>query len=483
MSWFRTPDGTQVWVPREEILYTLRPAPKDLSTKELTYLSLGSSKPVFQEIFEDETWDGRKKRHARKAVGKERGYLVRVEMDAQARVVSWFKAALQILVRDQVVSKVDPNEAKNVKRRKQRGQHNECHVETLQRCHHGVCGPGFQVRVSSNEAFQEINLFTNHQVLPAESWDQALSEALHRAYGRVFFAQANIRDLEDSAGGPGELGHPVGPEAEKNASFDPHFKDEEADDVAPCRLEEPQASAAPPRPRWGDICDDEVDETEAIPWPATPASDAAAAPAAAAAASESVETPPVADSPAAVRREDARHPTRPSSVQREVPQRVQPKRRPRSSQARDTQKLNAPGRMAGMALSRSPPRSWEMILSSSCHREQPIVDIDDVTLVSWTELGCPNPPRRRFCSHSGRSIFVPCMDQHICVTDVLQPLWLNEVYPSLVDTRGAPVTAKSGAWPKKIHFFGPSGVHVWWISNILNITNLDVYGYAQATGK
>eukprot|EP00435_Cladocopium_sp_Y103_P019817 s2943_g4.t2 len=38
------------------------------------------------------------------------------------------------------------------------------------------------------------------------------------------------------------------------------------------------------------------------PWPATPASDAAAAPAAATAASESVETPPVAESPAAVRR-------------------------------------------------------------------------------------------------------------------------------------------------------------------------------------
>lgn len=407
MSWFRTPDGNQVWVPREEILYTFRPAPKDLSTKELTYLSLGSSKPVFQEIFEDETWDGRKRRHARKAVGKERGYLVRVEMDAQARVVSWFKAALQILVREQVVSKVDPNEAfRTGQRRKQRGQHNECHVETLRRCHHGVCGPGFQVRVSSSEAFQEINLFTNHQVLPAETWDRALSEALHRAYGRVFFAEADTRDLEDS---PGELGHPVDPHEAASASFDPHFKDEEAwlanllgrdllaDDVAPCRSEEPQTSAVLPRtrPRWGDICDDEVDETEAIfPWPTTPAtSDAAVV------VNESVETPPVAESPGQRRvlQDGSRYPTRPSrasTVQMEahdLPRNVQPKRRARSkSQARDTQKLNAPGRMA--APSSPPRRSWE-VMSSLSHGEPPIVDIDDVTLVSWTDLGCPNPPR------------------------------------------------------------------------------------------
>lgn len=412
MSWFRTPNGNQVWVPREEILYTLRPAPKDLSTKELTYLSLGSSKPVFQEIFEDETWDGRKKRHAGRAIGKERGYLVRIEMDAQARVVSWFKAALQILVREQVVSKVDPNEAKNVKRRKQRGQHNECHVETLQRCHHGVCGPGFQVRVSSCEAFQEINLFTNHQVLAAETWDQALSEALHRAYGRVFFAQADTPDLDDSLG---ELGHPVSPQA-VSASFDPHFKDEEAwlanllgrdllegaDDMAPCQVEEPQSGAVPPsRPRWGDICDDEVDETEAIlPWPPA-TSDAAVV------VTESVETPPVAESPG--QRRDASlysaQPSRTSSVQMEahdpVPM-LQPKRRAKSStksskssEARKTplapgEGMAAPSRPS--RVSQSPPRRWEVTASLSSHGG-PIVDIDDVTLVSWTDLGCPNPPR------------------------------------------------------------------------------------------
>ncbi|OLQ03406.1 hypothetical protein AK812_SmicGene13664 [Symbiodinium microadriaticum] len=118
MSWYRSADGREVWVPRAETVYTVTEPLEELPLEELTYLSLGTSRSIFQEAFvQDDSWEtGRRKKRQLRTAGKQRGFLVRVAGDDQARVVPWFKAACKTLVADGVLSKVEAEEATNAKK-------------------------------------------------------------------------------------------------------------------------------------------------------------------------------------------------------------------------------------------------------------------------------------------------------------------------------------------------------------------------------
>eukprot|EP00434_Breviolum_minutum_P031959 symbB.v1.2.028263.t1/scaffold2939.1/size66832/2 len=329
-------------------------------------------------------------------------------MEEQARVVSWFKAAIQVLMREGVVSKVDASDASNLKRlRKQRMEHHGCQVETLQRCHHGVCGPGFQVHVSSNEAFQKLYLFTNHQVLPLENWHQALWKALQSAYGRVFWARCE----GDEAFHPRDF--EVGTDhaqqrMQQEAAYDPHFKDEEAWlanllgrdllEEGPSTLTSAVAPVppVPRRPRWGDLWDEEDQAPPLAP---------------------SVETPPVADNLSQARAKAVRPKSRsPVDPPKARSQARSHSRSLRPAPNRDSMTPMADEMRAGgiESVSQRTPESMD----------QPIIDIDDVTLVSWSDLGCITSPWY-FTSHKAGYNFYHCDDLAFWL-NVVAPVWFPD---------------------------------------------------------
>ncbi|CAE8702771.1 unnamed protein product, partial [Polarella glacialis] len=195
-------------------VYTVIQPPEELETEELMYLSMTTSKPVFKEfVVDDDSWDiGRNKKRNMHRAGKERGYLVRVEADLHARVVPWFKVACKILVSDEVCSKVDVDEACNVKKQKKLLSKprdialgaNECRVETLMRCYHVASGPGFKVEVCCDQVRQSIHFFTNHRAMPIVEWHAYLSEAVERAYGQVFSCLSSRSCSTDCPGDAGD---------------------------------------------------------------------------------------------------------------------------------------------------------------------------------------------------------------------------------------------------------------------------------------
>mmetsp|Transcript_163112 Transcript_163112/g.523059 ORF Transcript_163112/g.523059 Transcript_163112/m.523059 type:complete len:652 (+) Transcript_163112:162-2117(+) len=207
MSWYQAADGHEVWVPRNETVYTVIEPSKDLPHEELMYLSMTTNKPVFQELsVEDDSWDiGRNKKRHMKRAGKERGYLLRVETDGQARVIPWFKAACKQLIAQGFCSKIDVAEAVNLKKQKKLQQKglalgvNECRVETLSRCTHVACGPGFKVEISCDQVTQHMQVFTDHRVLPTSVWHAHVLEAVGSVYGRVFAAR-KVREGEREDG-------------------------------------------------------------------------------------------------------------------------------------------------------------------------------------------------------------------------------------------------------------------------------------------
>ncbi|CAE7193237.1 unnamed protein product [Symbiodinium sp. CCMP2592] len=277
---YRVEASYQVWVPRAETVYTVTEPPQELPLEELTYLSLGTSRSIFQEAFvQDDSWEtGRRKKRQLRTAGKQRGFLVRVAGDDQARVVPWFKAACKTLVADGVLSKVEAEEATNAKKLRKQSRAvavNECRVDTVSRCHHGVCGPGFQVEVSSCDARQKLHLFTNHQVLPTQRWHACLTEAVKRTFGRVFVAPAEARNTErPDSKETGEVFIDAAPDRQRDEEeawlssllgSDPHAAAVPEETEGPAQ--EAQEEAAPievaphgakeVRKRWGDYSDED----------------------------------------------------------------------------------------------------------------------------------------------------------------------------------------------------------------------------------
>mmetsp|Transcript_4504 Transcript_4504/g.10962 ORF Transcript_4504/g.10962 Transcript_4504/m.10962 type:complete len:457 (+) Transcript_4504:1-1371(+) len=191
MSWYTGQDGQQIWVSRGEAVFTVVCDPEqDLPTEHLTYLATHTRKAVYQEFTVDESFlgDGKTKVQRRggskKQSGRQRGFILRTDGGEEVapihRVVPWFKAAAQELVDSQVVSRLDVEDAANVRRRRQALSlgADEVRVETSTRVGHFAHGPGFRVEITDGIVWQRLHFFTAGKEVPFQEWQNLLNNAI-----------------------------------------------------------------------------------------------------------------------------------------------------------------------------------------------------------------------------------------------------------------------------------------------------------------
>mmetsp|Transcript_36192 Transcript_36192/g.115123 ORF Transcript_36192/g.115123 Transcript_36192/m.115123 type:complete len:524 (+) Transcript_36192:136-1707(+) len=220
MSWFVGEDGQQLWVARDETVYTVVEHEGELPLENLTYLSLQTKKSVYHEcIYQEDLLAEGKSRVPRRQrehhSGRQRGFILRAEEESPlSRVVPWFKATAQKLVDDGEVSRVDADEAANLKKKKKDDKEkkaqlnlgaNECHVETNARVHHFAHGPGFRVEVMQGNVTQRIHFFTNRKQLSCSEWNALLSEAIESTGNHVMVAR-RPQNAEAEQGAEGKAG-------------------------------------------------------------------------------------------------------------------------------------------------------------------------------------------------------------------------------------------------------------------------------------
>lgn len=217
MSWYESIDGDLVWVPKDELVFTMLQPSEDLPDEGLMYMSLSSSKAAFHEhLTEDDGWNlnnGRNKNKymKKKLEGKNgsqsRGFLVRVEHDPLSRVAPWFREVCKELLATNLFSRIDADEATNMKKQKkksdlppeQRLGCNECRVETSSRCHHVANGPGFKVLVCQDVVKQTVHVFTCGKMMPVAEFHNILVAAVQNTGARVFMSR-KILPKPDEAG-------------------------------------------------------------------------------------------------------------------------------------------------------------------------------------------------------------------------------------------------------------------------------------------
>lgn len=202
MSWYVGQDGQQVWVQRDEVVFTVVLGPGKLPVENLTYLATHTKKAVYQEhiISQDLYPDGKSRvprRQREKQSGQQRGFIVRADIEESPlqRVLPSFKAVAQRLIDSQVVSRVDTEEAVTTKKKKGEEKAvpklgaNECRVETTARISHFAHGPGFKVEVTEGSSVQKIHLFTGRREQTHEVWHASLTGAMEAAGSHVMLAR------------------------------------------------------------------------------------------------------------------------------------------------------------------------------------------------------------------------------------------------------------------------------------------------------
>jgi len=205
MSWYVSQDGEQIWIARDETVYTLVECDeKKLPLENLTYLTVNSRKTVYHEhtCAEDLLADGKSRVPRRKRdnnSGRERGFILRAEVEETPlqRVVPCFKASAQKLVDDHEVSRVDADDAVNTKRKKNKEEKrvnlnlglNECRVETTARINHFAHGAGFRVEVAQGSVTQRIYFYTGRRQIPYREWHEVLTEAIASTGSHVMLAR------------------------------------------------------------------------------------------------------------------------------------------------------------------------------------------------------------------------------------------------------------------------------------------------------
>jgi len=280
MAWYVGKDGHQVWIQKDESVYTVIQPEDKLPTEDLSYLVKTSTKAVFQEhLMEEHPLDSRtnSRRQRTKMAGRQRGFIVRVHQEEQLHVVPWFKAAAVKLMNCAVVSRVDTEEAVNAKQKKKKDQNvtrvmlgvNECRVETTSRIHHFAHGPGFRVEVAEGSVQQRIHFFTSKRELQGKDWHKFLVAALESTGAHVMLARRTAQDAEQQvqdgaeqvdeqrvrAGSIEEIGTLRKNEAAKDedawfASMMKGFQDDDdssEDDSAEEEEADPTTNGAPPR--------------------------------------------------------------------------------------------------------------------------------------------------------------------------------------------------------------------------------------------
>mmetsp|Transcript_45019 Transcript_45019/g.106940 ORF Transcript_45019/g.106940 Transcript_45019/m.106940 type:complete len:535 (+) Transcript_45019:92-1696(+) len=210
MAWYTAQDGQQVWIARDESVYTVIQPTQELAVEHLTYLTSSTKKAVYQEHMVTEELNDRGKvprRQRERMSGRQRGFILRVdhEESATTRVVPWFKAAANKLVDMEVVSHVDAEEAANLKKKKKNDRTmttlgvNECRIETTSRIHHFAHGPGFRLEVAEGSVVQKIHFFTCRRQLTTQAWHTHLLKALEECGAHVMLARRVAAEADGSA--------------------------------------------------------------------------------------------------------------------------------------------------------------------------------------------------------------------------------------------------------------------------------------------
>lgn len=238
MSWYVDQRGRQIWVEREETVFTVDEPPEDPPTENLTYMASASSKAVYAEhsIDEESASRGSKKKDAQ--AGRQRGFVVRVdhEDDGLSRVASDFQAVATGLLSSGAVSRVDvdasreggkkkkkkakdkkPDEEEEEEKEKEPALPlgvNECRVETTARCQHLAHGTGWKVEVSSGDGSQRIFFFTAKKELTSAEWHKQLLASMESSGTRVMLGRM-LGDGPDGKG-PGKAGPPKKDEAQRD---------------------------------------------------------------------------------------------------------------------------------------------------------------------------------------------------------------------------------------------------------------------------
>lgn len=192
MSWYVGKDGQQIWVARDQKVFTVVQPDSQLPTEKLTYLcKLREKASYVHHMVEDENPKDKKR------AGRQRGFIVRVvdpEEQQQIRVVPWFKPAVMHLLDSGFISRADAEDAVNLKKKKKQDKAlsafgtNESRVEARARCHHAVYGPGFRVDITEDMVRQRVHLFTK-EVIPVSDFHTALCSAIESTGGHVMLAR------------------------------------------------------------------------------------------------------------------------------------------------------------------------------------------------------------------------------------------------------------------------------------------------------
>jgi small subunit ribosomal protein S25e len=202
MSWYRDINGQQVWINRDERIYSIA-GPTDLVEETMAYLSSTTKKAVYQEQVINEDLDMAKipKKQREKLQGKQRGFIVRVdtEQHVASRVVPFFRVAATKLL-ESVASRVDCDEAVNLKKKKiLTNGANECRFRTTARVKHMTYGRGFRVEVVEGVVHQNVFFFTKQELSPVQ-WHQHVVDALEASGGHVLLAAASETGEKDVGG-------------------------------------------------------------------------------------------------------------------------------------------------------------------------------------------------------------------------------------------------------------------------------------------
>lgn len=238
MSWYVDQRGRQIWVEREETVFTIDEPPEDPPTENLTYLASASSKAVYAEHCIDEASASRGSKKKDAQAGRQRGFVVRMdhEDDGLSRVTSDFQAVANGLLSSGAVSRLDVDASREGGKKKKKKSKdkkpdeeveeekekepalplgiNECRVETTGRCLHISHGTGWKVEVSSGDGSQRIFMFTAKKELTSAEWHKQLLTSMESSGTRVM----DGRMLGDAPEGkaPGKAGPPKKDEAQRD---------------------------------------------------------------------------------------------------------------------------------------------------------------------------------------------------------------------------------------------------------------------------
>lgn len=212
MSWYVGLDGRQMWVERENNVFTVGDAPEEeeLSLHNLAYLATTSAKSVFAEHMIDEDAGGSKTKKAKeRTAGRQRGFVVRLADDGRTRVTADLQAAVDHLVGAGSVTRVDIDDSiskpsKKKKNKDKAGEEeevdpdqppmlplgpNECRVETTGRIQHFAHGRGFRVDVFEPGTRQRIHMYTPDKEVPVAEWHRLVVAAIKDTGGQAMLGR------------------------------------------------------------------------------------------------------------------------------------------------------------------------------------------------------------------------------------------------------------------------------------------------------